>query len=341
MARPKSKLTLPVSIEREVPTSTLFPFTRYFKGFEKVQAVRKVFGAETEDILSRQKVEFVSSRYAYMGVNPEDGHILVGTYHLKNSQIKIIYLDFVHELYHVKQFLEGKNLFPEGYEYVDSPIEVPAYRHTVEEAKRIGMSYKEIEEYLMVEWISEEQHKRLVKASGLAPFMSPDLQAQLPDVEITRVAPITLHPFTDYFRGFEGVDAVSALFGRETADVLSALRVEFFSSRFGYIGVNDEDGHIIAGARYIKDSEPRTVYLDVIFALHQVKRFLEGRPLFSGRWGFAENPQTYDAYRSTVNEARRIGMSDKEIIEYLKDDWMTPAQFSRLLVKVGLRASSR
>jgi hypothetical protein len=82
--------------------------------------------------------------------------------------MKVLYLDVVHELFHVKQFMEGKNLFQNEFEYVDSPIEVPAYEFTVKEAKRIGMSMNEIVEYLKVEWVTEEQHARLVKTLALS-----------------------------------------------------------------------------------------------------------------------------------------------------------------------------
>ena len=63
--------------------------------------------------------------------------------------------------------MEGKKLFQDEYEYVDSPIEVPAYKFTIEEAKRIGMGRDEIIEYLKVEWVSEEQLKRLVRTLGV------------------------------------------------------------------------------------------------------------------------------------------------------------------------------
>ena len=39
-------------------------------------------------------------------------------------------------------------------------------------------------------------------------------------VEIDRDAPITLLPFTDFFKGFEDIKAVRSLFGRKTAQVL-------------------------------------------------------------------------------------------------------------------------
>jgi hypothetical protein len=145
----------------------LYPFTDYFKGFDKVEAVRSTFGEKTKEILEKLKVEFFSFRFGYMGVSDEDGHILISTHHLKNSDFKILYLDIVHELVHVKQFMEGKQLFNSEFEYVDSPVEIEAYRHAVKEAKRIGMSDKEIIEYLKVEWVEPDAHKRLVQACGL------------------------------------------------------------------------------------------------------------------------------------------------------------------------------
>ena len=158
---------LGVEIRRNAEVK-LFPFTDYFVGFEEVAAVKSLFGAKTAQVLRKLKVEFFSLRFGYMSVSDEDGHILISTNHLKNADLKVLYLDVVHELFHVKQFMEGKNLFQNEFEYVDSPIEVPAYQFTVEEAKRLGMSMTEIVEYLKVEWVTEEQHARLVKTLALS-----------------------------------------------------------------------------------------------------------------------------------------------------------------------------
>lgn len=158
---------LGVEIRRNAEVK-LMPFTDYFVGFEAVPAIRSLFGAKTATVLKNLKVEFFSLRFGYMSVSDEDGHILISTNHLKNADLKVLYLDVIHELFHVKQFMEGKNLFQSEFEYVDSPIEVPAYRFTIEEAKRIGMRTSEIVDYLKVEWVTEEQHARLVKTLDLA-----------------------------------------------------------------------------------------------------------------------------------------------------------------------------
>jgi hypothetical protein len=158
---------LMVEIRRDARI-TLLPFTDYFKGFEAIGAVKNIFGKDTATVLKNLKVEFFSSRFGYMGVNDDDGHILISTYHLKGAAENVLYLDIIHELFHVKQFMDGKKLFLDEFEYVDSPIEIEAYKVTVEEAKRIGMSNDEIIEYLKVEWVNEEAHARLVKTLGLS-----------------------------------------------------------------------------------------------------------------------------------------------------------------------------
>jgi len=160
------KLPLEVKIVRDVKVST-YPFTDYFKGFETVEAVKEVFGEETEEVLSSLRVEFAGMR-GYMGVSNEDGHLLVSALYLKNGDIVDIYLDIIHELVHVKQkILEGKELFDDRFSYVERPTELEAYRHAVKEARRLGLSEDRIYKYLRTEWMSDEEMERLAKAMKL------------------------------------------------------------------------------------------------------------------------------------------------------------------------------
>jgi hypothetical protein len=157
---------LGVTINRDV-SPRLFPFTEFFKGFEKVEGIRKLFGEKTGAVLRELKVEFYSAKWGYMGVSDEDGHLLISIHHLKTADPIILYLDVFHELHHVKQFFDGRELFSTEYEYVDNPVEIEAYKATVEEARRIGMPEAQIVEYLTIEWITKEQLERLVKAVGI------------------------------------------------------------------------------------------------------------------------------------------------------------------------------
>lgn len=158
---------LGVQIRRDVRT-TLYPFTDYFSGFDKIPGILALFGSKTNEVLRNLKVEFYSSKFGYMQVSEEDGHIIISSHHLRTAESYIIYLDLFHELHHVKQFIDGKKIFLSGYDYVDSPIEIEAYLPTVEEARRIGLNEQKIREYLKIEWIDDEQYERFLKRMGVA-----------------------------------------------------------------------------------------------------------------------------------------------------------------------------
>ena len=143
------------------------PFTKYFKGFDTVEAVRRTFGAQTDRVLRGLKVEFFSSKWGYMGVSDEDGHLVVSAYYLRTGNPRDIYLDVVHELVHVKQFRDGRKLFPEGFEYSTAPTEIEAYKVCITEGRRLGMTDKEVLEYLRVPWMDDKDWRRLARNIGL------------------------------------------------------------------------------------------------------------------------------------------------------------------------------
>ncbi len=145
--------------------STVHAFTEYFKGFERVNAVRRIFGEDTEEILKNLKVEFTWAG-GYMWVNGANGHLMISSRYLNTGDKVDIYLDIIHELVHIKQFMEGKDLFDTHYGYSERPTEVDAYRHAVDEARNLGLSDKRICEYLKTEWMSDEDFKRLTKSMG-------------------------------------------------------------------------------------------------------------------------------------------------------------------------------
>ena len=144
------------------PGTSTRSFTDIYKGFEKVEAVKGIFGENTETVLRNLKVEFTKFG-GYMGVDDATGHLLVNPRYLNSGDKTDIYLDVIHELCHVKQHMEGKELFDSRYSYVDRPTEVEAYRYTVKEARRLGLSDERICDYLKTEWMSEAELKRLAK----------------------------------------------------------------------------------------------------------------------------------------------------------------------------------
>ncbi|MFH0748790.1 MAG: hypothetical protein V1915_02570 [Candidatus Bathyarchaeota archaeon] len=152
---------LNVKILRKV-TIPLYAFIDYFKGFEKVEAVKQIFKDKTEEVLLNLKVEFNSGR-GYMGVSDADGHLRVSVNYLRNGDLVDIYLDVIHELVHVRQFMDGKKLFDENFKYVDRPTEIEAYHHAVDEARNLGMNEEQILDYLRTDRRTDEDLYRLAK----------------------------------------------------------------------------------------------------------------------------------------------------------------------------------
>ncbi len=152
-----------VNRDREV---VVVPLKKVFEGIDKLSIVRKIFGEKTSEIVDTLSVELYSRR-GYMGVSQDDGRIFVSQPYLKEGPDHYLYLDIIHELVHVKQHRDGKDLFDEDYDYVDRPTEIEAYKLAAEEARRIGMNDKEILEYLDIEWMSASALKKLVKNISL------------------------------------------------------------------------------------------------------------------------------------------------------------------------------
>ena len=158
-------MDLEVCIERN-PTLGRSPFLRVFGGFEKVKAVRAIFGHRTDEVLGNLSVEVTNSR-GYMRINDEKGSIVINAKYLKEGKEMDVYLDVIHELVHIRQHHEGRELWDKDYKYTDRPTEIEAYRAAVKEARRLGLSEEQLVEYLKVEWIPEVEFRSFLENVGV------------------------------------------------------------------------------------------------------------------------------------------------------------------------------
>jgi hypothetical protein len=158
-------LDLGVCIDRNAAVGHS-PFLRVFGGFEKVKAVRAIFGRRTERVLANLGVEVAEGR-GYMRINDVKGSIVINAKYLKEGKELDVYLDVIHELVHIRQHHEGKELWDKDYKYIDRPTEIEAYKVAVKEARRLGLSEEQVVEYLKVEWIPEEEFRSFLGNVGV------------------------------------------------------------------------------------------------------------------------------------------------------------------------------
>ncbi len=137
-------------------------------GLENSPALRFLFGGLDE---SRRVVEETQVKLRkgsrYMHINDDDGSIVAGLDYVNRGDERDLYLDFVHELTHIKQLRGGRELFEPGFSYMDRPTELEAYSAAVNEGRRLGMTWREIRDYLDIEWMNREEFARLLRNLGV------------------------------------------------------------------------------------------------------------------------------------------------------------------------------
>ena len=138
------------------------------RGLEGSHTLTTIYPDEGERLAAIREARLVvTPEDVYGYVDDADGAIYLGHEHLTKGDPLVVMLDVLHELVHVKQLREGRDLYDRRYAYVDRPTEVEAYALVVEEARRLGMTEKQVAEYLYVEWASPEDHRRLCRRLGV------------------------------------------------------------------------------------------------------------------------------------------------------------------------------
>jgi len=174
----------PFHIDRTVPPGR-HRLLEVFRRLDKVPPFRKypATAEERRQVVRGTSVEIVPGTvWMYVaphevppfakevGWNPvtsDTDCIVVGRRHLSRSRSLTLYLDILHELYHVFQRRSGRDLWNISDGYAGSLTELEAYGFAVGEAKRLGVTNRYLQEYLKVEWIDAKEHARLMRNLGI------------------------------------------------------------------------------------------------------------------------------------------------------------------------------
>jgi len=173
-------------LRRRVPPGR-YPLLTVFRGLERTpgfralpaprtQALRTVKAAHVvlvpEDawmyVAPRATPEQIR-RFGYEMVTSSEDVIVVGHKHLAQSPGLILYLDILHEFLHLIQRANGRELWDPKVDYVDRSTEIESYRHSVGEARRLGVSDEFLRDYLQVEWVALPSFDRLLRHLSVAP----------------------------------------------------------------------------------------------------------------------------------------------------------------------------
>lgn len=139
----------------------------------------------------------------------------------------------------------------------------------------------------------------------------------------------------EIFQGLEDSWIVKNVLKDEFEEMKKNVRIRVVDCK-GYMWVEDSDGSIYICREYLKKGDLRDIYLDILHELIHVRQWKRGMDLFDKRYSYTERPTEIEAYKYTVEEAKNLGMSKDEIIEYLKVPWVEEAKVYELARKIGL-----
>jgi hypothetical protein len=86
--------------------------------------------------------------------------ILIEDYYRRASALDL-YLDLAHELTHLRQLAEGRNIWDHSTQYVDRPTEIEGYAVAVAEGLRLGMTENQVMQHLSNPWLTDDEVDRL------------------------------------------------------------------------------------------------------------------------------------------------------------------------------------
>ena len=140
-----------------------YKITDVVSGLERSVTLQTPYGHRLWEVLHTTWIDVVSKPWQIQ-VDQDTKRITVNKDCLAETEAGTLDLDFVHELIHLKQMTKGVDVFDRSVSHVNSPTEIEASRVTLEDVKRLGFSQRDMVEYLKGRWITEDEHRRLVKA---------------------------------------------------------------------------------------------------------------------------------------------------------------------------------
>lgn len=154
-------------IQPQIPGEGIHRVADVLPGLDALEIFTEIRGTLEADELLEQAHLLCFHGDGYPRVDDHTGHILCPEAYTRTHEPMIVYLDVLHELVHVRQVLEGKQVYHFPAPYVEWPTEIEAYRITYQEATRLGVPDDWFWQYLAVPWVEEADLLRLGRAIGM------------------------------------------------------------------------------------------------------------------------------------------------------------------------------
>ena len=139
------------------------------------------------------------------------------------------------------------------------------------------------------------------------------------------------HPFLAVLPGAAASPALERIAARPAARArLLERAVVQVRGRSGYAFVDVEAPCIVLSERYLREGDEVDVYLDLLHELTHLRQLEDGLDLWDERFAYVDRPTEVEGYAVAVAEARRLGMTEAEVVRHLENPWMSADEVRRL-----------
>ena len=145
-------------------SSGLQPYRKFLPRLEESPVARRIESAAIplSPLLDGARVLIEAGEgYCFVDIK-KPAIILFESYYREGNPLDL-YLDLAHELTHLRQLAEGKDLWDHSLHYVDRPTEIEGYAVAVAEGLRLGMTEAQVMKHLSNPWLSPAEVARLRK----------------------------------------------------------------------------------------------------------------------------------------------------------------------------------
>jgi hypothetical protein len=155
------------------PYLAIFPRAAQSPGLARIEP-----DAKRREALLRDALVSIKPGGGFAYVDVETPCIVLAEEYYRTGTPMDLYLDMLHELAHIRQHHEGRDLWDERFAYVDRITEVEGYAVAVEEGRRLGMTDAHIIAHLSNPWMDEEDVRKLQE--NVAAFLAGRLRLDPP-----------------------------------------------------------------------------------------------------------------------------------------------------------------
>lgn len=171
---------------------------------------------------------------------------------------------------------------------------------------------------------------------------------------VRRQLPAGRHPILEMFPGLDALPTAAALQPetKKRADLFRSTEIELVEDdiwmyvapweipesrrgRWNPVLAPGAD-RIVIGLEHLRESPAFTLFMDIFHELQHVLQRQAGAQLFGSLESYVRRPTEIEAYRFVVEEAKRMGVSDAFLRDYLRVEWIDDGEFLELLSAVGV-----